>query len=69
MTEKFSIEANIIRYYGLKAKIDNEIENCTINIFELLQKAKLKLEPTDVLSYADDFYKQLDRQNNKVIDY
>jgi len=47
--------------------IKQELENCCINIFENLQANEIVLDGSEVLSFADEFYKILDRQNNKVI--
>lgn len=47
--------------------IDQEQENCCINIFENLQANEITLTCEEILRFADEFYKKLDRQNNKVI--
>lgn len=47
--------------------IDQELEQCCINIFENLQANEVLLLDAEILSFADEFYKKLDRQNNKVI--
>jgi len=61
MTEKKTKE-EVLR------EIDQAIEECCINIgFELLQENEIKLIDGEVLSLADEFYKKLDHQNNKVI--
>jgi len=61
MTEKKTKE-EVLR------EIDQVLEECCINIgFELLQENEIKLIDGEVLSLADEFYKKLDRQNNKVI--
>lgn len=47
--------------------IDQQIEECCINIFERLQKNEILLDGSEILTLADEFYKKLDHQNNKVI--
>jgi hypothetical protein len=47
--------------------VDLEIEQCCINIFENLQANEITLTCEEILRSADEFYKKLDRQNNKVI--
>lgn len=47
--------------------IDQELEQCCINIFENLQTNEILLLDAEILSFADEFYKKLDHQNNKVI--
>lgn len=60
MTEKKTKEEVLI-------EIDQASEECCIRIFEFLQENEIKLKDGDILSFADEFYKKLDRQNNKVI--
>ena len=47
--------------------IDQEMEQCCINIFENLQANEITLTCEEILHSADEFYKKLDHQNNKVI--
>lgn len=47
--------------------IDQNMEECCINIFENLQANEITLDGEEILRSADEFYKKLDRQNNKVI--
>lgn len=47
--------------------IKQDLENCCITIFENLQANEITLLDSEILSFADEFYKVLDRQNNKVI--
>ena len=51
----------------IKQDIDQEMEACCINIFENLQANEMTLDGSEVLNCADEFFKKLDRQNNKVI--
>ncbi len=46
---------------------DQNIEECCINIFENLQANEITLNGEEILRLADEFYKKLDHQNNKVI--
>jgi len=47
--------------------IDQFMEECCINIFENLQSNEVTLNGEEILRSADEFYKKLDHQNNKVI--
>jgi len=47
--------------------IDLEMEQCCNFIFERLQANEITLTCEEILQSADEFYKKLDRQNNKVI--
>ena len=47
--------------------IDQYMEECCINIFENLQANEVTLNGEEILRSADEFYKKLDHQNNKVI--
>jgi len=47
--------------------IDQEFENCCINIFNNLQANEITLTGTEIWKLIDDFKLKLDRQNNKVI--
>jgi len=47
--------------------IDQYIEECCINIFENLQANEITLNGKEILDSADEFWRKLDRQNNKVI--
>jgi len=47
--------------------IDQEIEQCCINIFQNLQANEITLKGFEILDSANEFHKKLDRQNNKVI--
>ncbi len=47
--------------------IDVAIEECCIEIFKNLQENEITLKGGEILQSADEFYKKLDRQNNKVI--
>lgn len=47
--------------------IDQTIEESCINIFENLQENEIVLKDHEILTFADEFYKKLDHQNNKVI--
>lgn len=49
------------------SEIDLALEECCIRIFEYLQENEIKLIDGEILSFADEFYKKLDHQNNKVI--
>lgn len=46
---------------------NQEIEMACVNIFENLQENEITLISEDILRLADQFYKVLDSQNNKVI--
>jgi len=46
---------------------NQEIEMACVNIFETLQENEVTLISEDILGLADQFFKVLDRQNNKVI--
>jgi len=46
---------------------NQEIEMACVNIFEALQENEVTLISEDILGLADQFFKVLDRQNNKVI--
>ncbi len=60
MTEKKSKEE-------ILEDIDQQIEECCINIFENLQKNEITLLGSEILDFSNAFYKKLDHQNNKVI--
>lgn len=47
--------------------IDQDMEECCIRIFENLQANEITLTCEEILRSADEFYKKLDHQNNKVI--
>lgn len=47
--------------------IDFTMEECCITIFENLQANEITLSGEEILRSADQFYKKLDHQNNKVI--
>ncbi len=47
--------------------IDQNMEECCIRIFENLQANEITLTCEEILGSADEFYKKLDHQNNKVI--
>jgi len=46
---------------------NQEIEMACVNIFENLQENEITLISEDILRLADQFYKVLDSQNNRVI--
>lgn len=47
--------------------IDQEFEQCCINVFDLLQKNESTLTDAEILSFADESYRKLHIQNSKVI--
>lgn len=47
--------------------IDQEFEQCCINIFENLQANEITLTDAEILSFADEAYRKLHKQNSKVI--
>jgi len=47
--------------------IDQAMEMCCVDIFENLQANEIVLDGSEILNSADEFFKKLDRQNNKVI--
>jgi len=48
-------------------EIDQEFEQCCINIFEKLQANETTLTDQEILSFADETYRKLHIQNSKVI--
>lgn len=48
-------------------EIDQEQENCCVNIFMNLQANEITLTDAEILSFADEFYRKLHIQNDKVI--
>lgn len=48
-------------------EIDQATEMCCVDIFENLQANEITLTGEEILHSADEFFKKLDRQNNKVI--
>jgi len=60
MTEKKTKEQVLL-------DIDQEFENCCINIFEILQANEITLTDAEILSFADETYRKLHIQNSKVI--
>ncbi len=48
-------------------EIDSAMEECCVQIFVKLQESEIKLIGGEILSFADEFYKKLDRLNYKVI--
>lgn len=47
--------------------IDQQFEQCCINIFEILQANEITLSDAEILSFADETYRKLHIQNSKVI--
>lgn len=47
--------------------VDQEQENCCINIFMNLQENEVTLTDAEILHFADEFYRKLHIQNAKVI--
>lgn len=47
--------------------VDQEQENCCVNIFENLQANEITLTDAEILHFADEFYRKLHIQNAKVI--